>query len=232
MLQRCARAYVPDRSRWAVEGVARAMKLRPSMKLYYAPGACSLAPHIVLRETGRRFDLESVDLGTHRTETGGDFMLVNPKGYVPALRLPDGEVLTEGAVIINYIADQFPDARLAPKHGTRDRYRANETVHFIATELHKGMAPMFNVLAGADYKTQLEERLHKRFQMLASLVGDKPFLGGDDFSIADGYAFYVMRAWLRSVHKELRSPTLEDYYARLAKRASVAAALSAEGIAA
>jgi len=208
------------------------MPTETTYTLYFTPGACSLSPHIALREAGAPFAIERVDLKNKKlaTEGAGDWFTVNPKGYVPALRLPDGEVLTEGAVIINFIADQFPDARLAPKHGTRDRYRANETVHFIATELHKGMAPMFNVLAGADYKTQLEERLHKRFQMLASLVGDKPFLGGDDFSIADGYAFYVIRAWLRSVHKELRSPTLEDYYARLAKRASVAAALSAEGI--
>src|SRR5262245_51030477 len=159
--------------------------------LYYTPTTCSLSPHIALREAGIPFDLVKVDLRNKKLADGGDWLAINPKGYVPAMRLPDGEVLTEGAIMIQYIADLAPELRLAPPVGTFTRLRFQEWLHFIATELHKGMSPLYAPLAGDAYKQQLrEERLVGRWSMLANGLGDKPYLMGE-FTVADGYAFYV-----------------------------------------
>lgn len=199
--------------------------------LYYAPSACSLSPHIALREAGLPFSLDKVDLRAKKLASGGDWLAINPKGYVPALRLPDGQILTEGAIMVQYIADQVPQAGLAPANGTFERVRFNEWLHFIATELHKGTSPFYNALAGEDYRTQLEERINGRWAVLANALRGKQFLTGDRFTVADGYAFYTLRAWQRSIKKDLAKwPELVDYYARLSARPSVAAALEAEGI--
>ncbi|HUJ61331.1 MAG TPA: glutathione transferase GstA [Kofleriaceae bacterium] len=197
--------------------------------LYYSPGACSISPHIALREAELSFDLVRVDLRAKKLADGGDFLAVNPKGYVPALRLPDGNVLTEGAVMVQYIADQKPSAHLAPPAGTMERYRLQEWLNFIATELHKGTSPLYNALANDDYKTQLKQRLALRWAILAGGVHKTPFLMGDRFSVADGYAFYVLKSWVGAHKQELTPwPELVDYHARLAARPSVVAALAAE----
>jgi len=199
--------------------------------LYYAPSACSISPHIALRESGLPFQLDKVDLRNKTVASGGDWLAINPKGYVPALRLLDGEILTEGAVMVQYIADQAPASGLAPANGTFERVRLQEWMNFIATELHKGISPFFNSLSGEDYRKSLEERLNGRWTILAAGVRGKPFVMGDRFTVVDGYAFYVMRVWQRSLKKELaRWPELVDYYARLSARPSVAASLAAEGI--
>ena len=198
--------------------------------LYYTPHTCSLSPHIVLREAGIPFELVRVDLRAKQLADGGDWLAINPKGYVPALKTPDGEVITEGAVIIRYLADQRPDSKLAPPAGTLSRVRLDEWLHFIATELHKGMSPLYNPVANADFKQNLKDvRLAARWATLAAGIGDKPYLLGE-FTIADAYAFYVLRAWHRGQKESLeRWPVLASYYARVAERPAVAAALAAEG---
>jgi glutathione S-transferase len=199
--------------------------------LYYAPSACSISPHIALRESGLPYQLEKVDLRAKKLANGGDWLAINPKGYVPALRLPNGEILTEGAVMVQYIADQAPASGLAPPNGTFERVRLQEWMNFIATELHKGISPFFNSLSGEDYRKSVEERLNNRWGTLAAGVHGKPFVMGDRFTVVDGYAFYVLRVWQHALKKDLaRWPDLVDYYARLAVRPSVAAALDAEGI--
>lgn len=202
-----------------------------SFTLYYAPGACSLSPSIAMREAGIEFDLVRVDLRAKKLPDGGDYLAVNPKGYVPALRLANGEILTEGAVMVQYIADQKPESGLAPKAGTMERYRLMECLNFIATELHKGMSPLYNPAANEEFKKALKERLALRWGVLASNVRGKQFVCGDHFTVADGYACYVLRAWQKSVKEDLaRWPELVDYYARLVARPAVKAALAAEGL--
>lgn len=202
-----------------------------SFTLYYTPHTCALSPHIALREAGLPFELARVDLRNKRLADGGDWLAINPKGYVPALRLPHGDILTEGAVMVQYIADQAPASQLAPPNGSMARVRLQEQLHFIATELHKAMSPLYNVLAGDDFKHQLRERLAGRFATLAHTLGDKPYLFGEAFTVADGYAFYVMRAWQHAHKQSLdRWPTLQAYYRRIAERPAVAAAMAAEGI--
>jgi glutathione S-transferase len=164
--------------------------------LYYTPGACSLSPHIALREADMPFQLARVDLKSKKLvgadgkaiPDGDDWLAINPKGYVPALRLPDGQVLTEGAVMVQYIADLRPTAHLAAPAGTMERYRLQEMLHFIATEIHKGMGPLYNALAGDDYKKQVRERVGRRFATLAESLKVHPFLMGERFTVADGYA--------------------------------------------
>jgi glutathione S-transferase len=202
-----------------------------NLTLYYTPGACSLSPHIALREADLEFQLVRVDLRNKKLADGGDWLSVNPKGYVPALRLADGQVLTEGAIIAQYIADLRPEAKLIPPAGTLERYRMLEWMNFIATELHKGMNPLYNVLANDEFKGQLRERLGARFATIADALKDKPYLGGERFSIADGYAFYNMRSWTHVFKQDLgRWPALVDFYQRVAARPAVAAALEVEGI--
>jgi glutathione S-transferase len=199
--------------------------------LYYTPGACSLSPHIALREANLDFELVRVDLRQKKLADGGDWLAINPKGYVPALRLADGQMLTEGAIIVQYIADQALDAKLLPGHGTIERYRQLEWLHFIATELHKGMSPLYNALANDDFKAQLRERLAGRFATIAAALRDRPFLGGDRFGVTDGYAFYCARSWTAVLKQDLaRWPELVDYYRRIAARPAVVKALEVEGI--
>ncbi|HTR54404.1 MAG TPA: glutathione transferase GstA [Kofleriaceae bacterium] len=199
--------------------------------LYYAPGTCSLSPSIAMREAGIAFDLVRVDLRAKKLANGDDYLAVNPKGYVPALRLPDGQILTEGAVMVQYIADQKPEAKLAPPAGTMARYRLMEWLNFIATELHKGASPLYNPIANDDFKKSLKDRLALRWSVLAAAVRAQPFVTGEHFTVADGYACYVLRSWQRALKEDLaRWPELVDYYARLVARPTVAAALAGEGL--
>lgn len=201
------------------------------MKLYYTPGACSLSPHIALREANLPFELVQVDLRKKQTRDGADFLRINPKGYVPALGLDDGLVLTEGAVIVQYIADRAPEAQLAPPSGTFERLRLQEWLNFIATELHKGFGPISNPRAGDDLKQSIRERLDLRFAFLARAVETTPFLLGQHFTVADGYAYYTLRN-LRQLDATAiaRSPALTSYFDRIGSRPAVRAALTVEGL--
>lgn len=201
------------------------------LKLYYASGACSLSPHIALRESGLPFEVERVDFagGKKTTSSGADFNAINPKGYVPALQLENGELLTEGAVMVQYIADLKPESELAPRQGSFERVRLQEWLNFIATELHKGMGPLFSQQTPAEYKQLVRERVKGRFEFVAKSLGDKQFLVGDRFSVVDGYLFYTLRSWQRFLKEELPAG-LTDYYKRLAERPSIAKALEVEGL--
>jgi glutathione S-transferase len=203
-----------------------------TLKLYYPPGACSLSPHIALREAGLQFELVQVDLQAKKlTQGGGDFFAISPKGYVPALGLDNGQVLTEGAIIVQHIADQVPDARLAPKLGSFERVRQNEWLHFIATELHKGFGPINNPKSSPELKQFFRQRLDARFQILAQALERREFLGEGSFSVADGYAFYVLRNLRRLDAAAVdQSAVLKPYYDRIAARPAVRAALEAEGL--
>jgi glutathione S-transferase len=198
------------------------------VKLYFASNACSLSPHIALRESGLPFQLERVDLKTKRTASGEDFLTVNPKGYVPALRLDDGQILTEGAVIVQWIADQRPETGLIPPAGTMARYRVQEWLHYIGTELHRGFAPLYGKQTSDEVKAAAREKLAMRFAFLAAAVETQPYLMGQTFTVADGYAFYTLRVWKRVVRPELPSPALQPYFARILARPAVVAALDAE----
>ena len=201
-----------------------------SFTLYYAPGACSLSPHVALREAGLPFDLVKVDLRNKTLPDGSDYRAVSPKGYVPALRLPNGELLTENAVMIQYIADSAPEKELAPKLGTFERVRLAELLNFIATELHKGMSPLYNPSIGDAYRAALVDRLALRFAILDERLGKGPFLFGERFTVADGYGFYVMRAFQKTAKLPLHTERLKEYYARMSERPTVKAALEAEGL--
>jgi len=161
------------------------------MNLYYAPGACSLAPHIVMREAGFPVELKKVDLKAKQFE-GGDYKSVNGKGYVPAVKLDDGTVLTEAPVIMQYLADQKPDAGLAPKAGSMDRYRLQEWLNFITSELHKGMGNFFNPALTDDWRKAVTDRLGLRFDWLSKQLEGKKYLMGDKFTVADAYLFVVL----------------------------------------
>ena len=197
--------------------------------LYYSPGACSISPHITLREAGLPFELVKVDLRAKKLADGSDYLAVNPKGYVPALRLPDGQLMTEGAEMIQFLADQVPEKKLAPPLGTTERYQFMEVLHFIATELHKATSPLYNVLVNDEYRTQLKGRLALRWGVFEKMLRGEYLMG--ELTVADGYAFYVMRAWQHTIKEDFtRWPALAAYYARLVQRPSVQAALEAEGI--
>jgi len=200
------------------------------MKLYYSPGACSLSPHIVLREAGQSVELKKVDLSAKVIDGGGDYLQVNPKGYVPAVELPGGEVLTEGAVIVQYIADQNADSKLAPKAGTVERVRLQEWLNFVASELHKSFSPLFSKTASDDWKAGATANLSKRFDFLSAKLQDKKYLLGEQFTIADAYLFTVLN-WCRGVKLELgKWPVLVEYHARVAARPKVQEAMRAEGL--
>jgi len=200
------------------------------LKLYYAPGGCSISPHIALRETGMPFSLEKVDFKSgKKLADGTSFLKVNPKGYIPALGLPDGQVLTEGVAIVQYIADLKPEACLAPPPGTFDRVRLQEWLNFIATEMHKGLSPLLAHDANDEYKKAAKEKLASRLAYTAQAIGSKEYVFGKQFSVADGYLFYVLRAWQRFAKGDLPDG-LTGYYQRLMARPSVKAALEAEGL--
>jgi len=198
------------------------------MKLYYSPGACSLSPHIALREGGFTFDLEKVDLRAKTTASGADFRAINPKGSVPAFVTDAGEVLTEGPAIVQYIADQAPGTQLAPHAGTMERYRLIEWLNFITTELHKGFSPLFKPTTPDDYKPIAREQIEQRFDWVNGQLAEKQFLMGDHFTVADGYLFVILR-WAKSMKFDLaRWPALNTYFDRVAARPKVVEALEAE----
>lgn len=200
------------------------------MKLYYTPGACSMAVHIVLNEAGLSFDKEQVDLATKKTANGADFTAINSHGYVPALELDNGEVLTEVAVIMGYLADQVPERKLAPAAGSLEHYRMQETLNFLATEVHKGMASQFNPNMPEDWKAQVKKLLSRRLDVLARQLEGKQYLMGEQFTIADAYLFTIL-GWSTIVKFDLATwPVLTSYRARVAERPAVQATLKAEGL--
>ena len=191
------------------------------MKLYYSPGACSLSPHIVLLESGLPFSVEKVDIRAKKTEHGADYLSVNAKGSVPALQLPDGQVLTEGAAIVQYIADQKPDSGLAPRAGTFERYRLMEWLNYVASEVHKGFGPLFNPKASADWKASAVANLGAKFEWLNGQLKGRQYLMGSQFSVADAYLFTVLN-WTGKLGIDLAKwPELAAYKERVAQRPKV-----------
>jgi glutathione S-transferase len=202
------------------------------MKLHYSPGACSLSPHIALREAGIAFEAEKVDLGSKKTESGADFKAINPKGYVPALKLDDGQVLTKGPAIVQYIADLKPGSKLAPASGTPARYRLQEWLNYITSELHKSVGSLFNSKMPKEWQDQVKEGIAGRFDFLSKQLEGKSFLTGDTFTVADGY-LYTILTWTSHLGIDLAKwPTLKAYLERVGQRPAVQAALKAEGLAA
>lgn len=200
------------------------------MKLYYTPGACSLSPHIALRESGLKFDIEKVDLKSRKTETGRDFLSVSPNGYVPALEIAPGDILTEGPAIVQYIADQAPAAKLAPANGTRQRYALQSWLNFVGTELHKGFGPVFDPATPAEAKARAKERLEARYAHVDKHLAGNEFLLGADFSVADIYLFVTL-TWLGYVGIDpAQWPALVRFRDRVAARPAVQAAMKAEGL--
>ncbi len=201
------------------------------MKLYYAPGACSLASHIALEEAGLAYALEKVDLRAHTTADGGDYLAINPKGYVPALGLDDGGVLTENAIVLQYVADQNPGSALAPQHGTFARYRLGEWLAYIATEIHKSFGPLWNPASSDAVKDHARRNLAKRLAYVEKRLASTPFLMGDTFTVADAYLF-VMLTWTGRVDVDLAPfPALRAFRDRVRARPAVTKAMSDEGLA-
>ena len=197
------------------------------MKLYYSPAACSLAPHIALEESGLSYDLVKVDLRTHKIANGADYYTINPKGYVPVLELDDGERLTEAAVVLQYIADRKPGT-LAPVYGTMDRYRLNEWLNFISSEIHKQFGPLWHDDTPAATQSTQKASLAKRFGLVEQTLAKQPYLMGNTFTIADAYLFTVTR-WAEPLKVDLTPfPALRQFQARVAARPKVHAALKAE----
>lgn len=200
------------------------------MKLYFSPGACSLSPHIVLAESGLAYAAERVNLGTKQTAGGADYSAINPKGYVPALLLDDGSVLTEGPAIVQYVADQAPASQLAPAAGTLARYRLIEWLNFIATELHKSFSPLFNPAASDEVKAYTRAALARRLPVVAKALEGQDYLLGAQFSAADAYLFTVL-SWTDHVQLALTEwPSLQAFRARVAARPGVQRALREEGL--
>lgn len=199
------------------------------MKLYFSSGACSLSPHIALREAGIDFQLVKVDLKNRKLSAdGSDFKKINPKGYIPVLELDDGAWLTEGPAIVQYIADLNPDAGLAPKPGTLARYRLQEWLTFINSEIHKGFSPLFRPTTPDDYKAVVRENLQGRLAFVAEHLGQGDFLLGERFSVADGYLFAVLN-WTQWTGIDLAQwPALVAFQQRVGSRPAVKAALAAE----
>jgi glutathione S-transferase len=199
------------------------------MKLYFSPGACSLHPHIALLETGQSFDLVRVDTRTHKTQDGTDYYTINPKGYVPALELDDGSVLTEGAVIDQYVADQKPEAKLVPPAGTMDRYRVQEWLNFIGSEIHKSFSPLFGGTSD-ELKQQARARIGGRFDLVARTLEAHTYLVGTSFTIADAYLYNMLR-WTQFTGIDLaRWPALKAFYVRVDERPSVRKAVEAQSL--
>ena len=200
------------------------------MKLYFSPGACSLAPHITLLEAGLPFTADKVDMRTHRTSDGQDFDAINPKGYVPTLALDNGEVLTEVQAILQYLADQKPGAQLAPPAGTMLHYRLLEWLSFISSELHKNFGPLLTPGAVEAAKAPAREKLGKRLNYLANHLASRQYVVGEHFTVADAYLYTVL-TWTRLVGIELAAwPVLAAYRDRVQQRPAVQAARRAEGL--
>jgi glutathione S-transferase len=201
-----------------------------AMKLFYAPGACSLSPHIVAREAGLDLELVRVDTKTKTIAKEGDFWAVNAKGYVPALELDNGEILTEGPAIVQYLADRQPDAGLAPLSGTALRYRLQEMLSYITSEIHKTYSPLFNPKVSAEVRAERIEYLRKRYAFLERHLGEHDYLVGDRFSAADAYLFVVTN-WANSTKVDLSGfPNLLAFQNRIAARPAVQAAMRTEGL--
>lgn len=200
------------------------------MKLYYTPGTCSLAPHIVLREAGLDANFEKVDLGTKKTESGEDFTAINGKGYVPTLQLDDGHRLTEVAAILQYLVALAPQRKLAPQVASRRWYQMLEWLTFISSELHKSFSPLFRPEVPEEVKQMQRQLLSRRLEHVATALGDEAYVLGDTYSVADAYLFTVL-SWAQWVQFDLsRWPVLEEYRVRISARPAVQAALRAEGL--
>jgi glutathione S-transferase len=200
------------------------------MKLYYSPGACSLSPHIAFREAGLPVTLVKVNTKTHQLDDGTDYYTINPRGYVPLLELDNGERLSEGPAIVQYLADRNPASGLAQPAGTMERYRLQEWLNFITSELHKQFGPIFAADTPAEYKEILKEKIAKRFDWLAGELNGKDYLLGKQFTVADGYLYTILR-WTGFVGINLAKwPVLAAYEARVAARPKVQEALVAEGL--
>jgi len=200
------------------------------MKLYYFSGACSLASNIALREAGLPFELVKVDRRTRKAADGLDYNEVNPKGYVPALALDNGEVLTENVAVLQYIADRNPASKLAPPAGTMERYRLVEWLAFISSEIHKNFSPLFREDAPEETKQFVRKLLSIRLDYLNRAIGNRPFLMGEQFTVADAYLFTVL-GWSRHLNFDLgKWPQLQRYVERVGARPQVAEALKAEGL--
>ncbi|MDI2591537.1 glutathione transferase GstA [Pseudomonas sp. N3-W] len=198
------------------------------MKLYFSPQACSLAPHIVLRELDLPFELVRVDNSTKKTATGDDFLAINPKGYVAALQLDNRQVLTEGPAILQYLADLRPEANLAPANGTFERVRLQEWLNFVSTEVHGGLGWLFNSQLPDEVKTLIKQKLFKRFAVLSQTLEQQDYLLASGFSVVDAYLFTVLR-WTRVFDIDLGQwPALARFQARVDSRPGVKAALAAE----
>jgi len=200
------------------------------MKLYYSPGACSLSPHIVARAAELPVSLVRVDTKGKKTAAGEDYLSINAKGYVPLLELDDGTRLTEGPAIVQYLADQSPQKRLAPGYGTMARYRLQEWLNFITSEIHKQFSPLFDSTMPEEAKAKFRDKLAARFGWIVEQLGDKPYLTGEDFTVADAYLFTVL-SWTRHTGIDItRWPVLQDYIGRVAARPEVQVALKEEGL--
>jgi glutathione S-transferase len=200
------------------------------MNLYYSPGACSLSPHIVLLEAGLPFTLEKVNLKTKKTENGMDYLTINSKGTVPALKLDDGRVLTEGPAVVQYLADQKPETRLAPPLGSFERYQLMELLSYLTSEVHKGFSPLFNPAITPDSKAAALANLDKKLHWVSDYLGDKQYLLGETFTVADAYLFTLL-SWSSHVGIDLaKYHVLTNYMSRVGHRPKVEEALKAEGL--
>lgn len=200
------------------------------MKLYFSPGACSLSPHIVANELGIPLTLVKVDTQKKVTESGADFWAINPKGYVPTVELDNGQVLTEGTAIVQYLADSKGDGKLAPAAGSFERVRLQEMLGYINSELHKSFSPLFNPKTPAETRAEREEYLRKRFGLIEKELEGKQYLFGDQFTVADAY-LYTVTNWAGYVKLDLSAfPNLLAFQARVSARPAVQAALKAEGL--
>ena len=199
------------------------------MELFYSPGACSLAPHIVSREAGLPVELVKVDLAKKKTATGDDYLAINGRGYVPAIRFDDGEVMTEVAALVQVLADKNPAAGLAPALGTRERYKLMEWLTFISSELHKSYSPLFH-MKSADEVAALKEKIAKRLTWLEEKLSGRAYLTGDHFTVADAYAFVILN-WSGMLKIDLSPyPNINAFLARVAARPKVQEAMRAEGL--
>jgi glutathione S-transferase len=200
------------------------------VKLYYSPGACSLSPHIVARAAGLPVTLVRVDTKGKKTITGDDYWSINGKGYVPLLELEDGTRLTEGPAIVQYLADRAPQKKLAPANGTIARYKLQEWLNFITSELHKQFSPLFDPSMPDEAKAKFRDKIAGRFDWIVTQLGDQPYLTGADFTVADAYLFTVVN-WTKYTGIDLaRWPSLQSYMARVAARPDVQSALKDEGL--
>jgi glutathione S-transferase len=200
------------------------------MKLYFSPGACSLSPHIVAQEAGIPVTLVKVDTATKKLADGGDYWAINPKGYVPALQLDNGEVLTEGPAIVQYLADKKPDARLVPAAGSFERYRVQEMLGYINSEIHKTYSPLFRPTTSPELRKDREDYLRKRYTLVDKQLAKGPYLFGEQFTVADAYLFTVTN-WATFLKLDMSEfPNLLAFQARVAARPAVKAAMTAEGL--